>query len=51
MKPNKAFYSIDNINKLYVSRSERGRELFSIEDCLAPLIRRVEEYIELARHI
>ena len=43
---NKALHPRDNVERRYVSRKERGRELASIETVNAS-IQRLEEYIEI----
>ena len=43
---NKVLYPRDDVDRLYVSRKERGRELVSIEDSVDASIQRFEDYIE-----
>ena len=40
----KAFYSRDDINRLYVTRKEGGRWLENIEDSMDGAIQELEEY-------
>ena len=42
----KALHLRDDVDRLYVSRKEGGRELASIEDSVDALIQRLEDYIE-----
>ena len=42
----KALHPKDDVDRLYVSRKERGRGLASIEDSVDASIQRLEEYIE-----
>ena len=42
----KALHPRDDVNRLYVSRKERGRGLASIEDRVDASIKRLEDYIE-----
>ena len=42
----KALHPRDDIDRLYVSRKEGGRELASIEDRIYALIQSIEDYIE-----
>ena len=42
----KALHPRDDVNRLYVSRKERGRGLASIEDTVDESIQRLEDYIE-----
>ena len=43
---NKALHPRDDVDRLYVSRKERGRGLTSFEDTADASIQRLEEYIE-----
>ena len=42
----KALHPKDDVDRLYVSRKERGRGLASIEDSVDESIQRLEDYIE-----
>ena len=42
----KALHPRDDVDRLYVSRKEGGRELASIEDSVDASIQRLEDYIE-----
>ena len=42
----KALHPKNDVDRLYVSRKERGRRLASIEDSVDALIQRLEDYIE-----
>ena len=42
----KALHPRDDVDRLYVSRKERGRGLASIEDSLEASIQRLEDYVE-----
>ena len=42
----KALHSRDDVDRLYVSRNERGREFASIEDSIDVSIQWLKEYIE-----
>ena len=46
MTMHKALHPRDDVDRLYVSRKEGGRELASIEDSVAASIQRLEIYIE-----
>ena len=46
MTMHKALHPRDDIDRLYVSRKEWGRELTSIEDSVDASIKRLEDYIE-----
>ena len=46
MTMHKALHPRDDIDRLYVSRKERGRGLASIEDSVETSIKRLEECIE-----
>ena len=46
MTMHKALHPRDDVDRLYVSRKERGRGLASIEDTVDASIQRLEEYIE-----
>ena len=46
MNMHKALHPRDNVDRLYVSRKEGGRELASIKDTIDALIQRLEDYIE-----
>ena len=46
MTMHKALHPRDDVDRLYVSRKERGRRLASIEDSVDALIQRLEDYIE-----
>ena len=46
MTIHKALHSRDNIDRLYVSRKEGGRELTSIEDSIDTSIQQLKDYIE-----
>ena len=46
MTMHKALYHRDDVDRLYVSRKERGRGLASIEDIVDASIQRLEDYIE-----
>ena len=46
MTMHKALHSRDDVDRLYVSRKEGGRELASIEDTVDASIQRLEYYIE-----
>ncbi len=46
MTMHKALHPRNEIDRLYVSRKERGRELASIEDSVDASIQRLENYIE-----
>ena len=43
---NKALYSRDNVDKLYVTRKEGGLELDSNEDSVGASMQRLEDYIK-----
>ena len=45
MTMHKALHPRDDINRLYVSRKERGRGLASLEDSVDASIQRLEDYI------
>ena len=45
MTMHKALHSRDNVDRLYVSRKEEGRELASIEDNVEVAIHRLEDCI------
>ena len=45
----KALHPRDDVDKLYVSRKERGRELTSIEDNVNASIQKHEDYINKRR--
>ena len=42
----KALHPRNDVDRLYVSRKEEGRELASIEDTIDASIKRLEDYIE-----
>ena len=42
----KVLHPRDNVDSLYVSRTEGGRELASIEDSVDASIQRLEDYIQ-----
>ena len=46
MTMHKVFHPRDDVDRLYVSRKEWGRELVSIEDSVDASIQRLEDYIE-----
>ena len=46
MAMHKALHHRDDVNRLYVSRKEEGRDLASIEDSVDASIQRLEDYIE-----
>ena len=46
MAMHKALHLRDDVDKLYVSRKERGRGHASIEDSVDASIQRLEDYIE-----
>ena len=46
MTMHKALHPRDDIDRLYVSRKEGGRELVSIEDSVDVSIQRLKDYIE-----
>ena len=46
MTMHKALHPRDDVDRLYVSRKEGGRELASIEDSVDASIQRLEDYIE-----
>ena len=46
MTMHKAVHSIDDVERLYVSRKEGGRGLANIEDSVDSSIQRLEDYIE-----
>ena len=46
MTMHKALYPRDNVDRLYVSRKQRGRGLASIEDTVDASIQRLEDFIE-----
>ena len=46
MTIHKALHPRDDVDRLYVSRKERGRGLASIEDSVDVSIQRLEDYIE-----
>ena len=46
MTMHKALHPRDDVDKLYVSRTEEGRGLASIDDSVYASIRRLEDYIE-----
>ena len=46
MTMHKSLHSRDDVDRLYVSRKERGRGLASIEDSADASIQRLEDYIE-----
>ena len=45
MTMHKALHPRDDVDRLYVSRKERGRWLARIEDCVDASIQRLEDYI------
>ena len=45
----KTLHPIDDVNRLYVSRKERGRGLTSMEHKVDASIQRLEDYIKKAR--
>ena len=45
----KALHPRDEVDRLYVSRKERGRGFASVEDSVDASIQRLEEYIEKRR--
>ena len=49
MTINKVLHSRDDVDRLYVSRKEGGRELVSIEDRIDTSIHRLEVYIKKTR--
>ena len=46
MTMHKALYPRDDVDRLYVSRKERGRGLASIEESVDASIQRLEDYID-----
>ena len=46
MTTNKALHPRDDIDRLYVSRKERGKALASIEDSVDASMQRLEDYIK-----
>ena len=46
MTMHKALHHRDDVDRLYVSRKEGGRELSSVEDSVDASIQRLEDYIE-----
>ena len=46
MTRHKALHPRDDVDRLYVSRKEGGRGLFSIEDTVDASIQRLQDYIE-----
>ena len=46
MTMHNALHPRDDVDRLYVSRKEGGRELASIEDTVDASIQRLEDYIE-----
>ncbi len=46
MTMHKALHPRNDIDRLYVSRKERGRELASIEDSVDASMQRLEDYIQ-----
>ena len=46
MTMHKTLHLRDDIDRLYVSRKERGRGLASIEDSVDASIRRLEDYVK-----
>ena len=46
MTRHKALHLRDDVDRLYVSRKEGGRELASIEDTVDSSIQQLEDYIE-----
>ena len=46
MTMHKALHLRNDVDRLYVSRKEGGRELASIEDSVDASIQRLEDYIE-----
>ena len=49
MTMKKALHPRDDLEKIYVSRNERGRGLADIEDCVDASIRQLEDYIEKSK--
>ena len=46
MTMHKALHPRDDVDRLYVSRKEGGRDLASIEDTVDASIQRLKDYIE-----
>ena len=46
MTMHKALHPRDDVDRLYVSRKEEGREIASIEDSVDASIQQLEDYIE-----
>ena len=46
MTMNKALHPSDDVDRLYVSRKERGRGLASIEDSVDASIQQLKDYIQ-----
>ena len=44
-----SFHPREDIERLYVSRKEGGREVDSVEDCVDTLIRQLKDYFKKAK--